>query len=210
MMDLTQILFEQRSIQRDDENEAHISDLCGCDRATWHRRNGHVPEPFTAEKLAQFAIGLGYEREVGDTLREAGLDVKTGMTVDYLGLTGHPDIVIDDKLLVETKTTDLQNPKDSVSLHYAVQAAAYALALSIEDAVVLVKHAKTHIEAQYFLKAEGYREMIEERAREIHETTGAGMPPPPAVPNPISPWGCRYCDYRMCPSNPKHAEEIRF
>ena len=149
MIDLTRVLYEQRSIQRDDEEKPHISDLYGCDRATWYRRNGYKPEPFTAEKLAQFAIGLGYEMEVGDTLAAAGYTVTIGDTVEYLGLTGHPDIVVWDnekpetrKLLIEVKTTDLQKPKDTVSPHYAVQAAAYALALNIPDAVVLVKHAQ--------------------------------------------------------------------
>lgn len=203
MIDLTQVLFEQRSKPRGDEEKPHIADLYGCDRATWYRRNGYAPEPFAPEKLAQFAIGLGYEKDVADTLTEAGYDVQTGFEVEYLGLTGHPDIVIPEQLLIEVKTTDLQKPKDSVSPHYAVQAAAYALALGIPDAVVLVKHARSHIETTYYIKPEGYRELIEERAHEIHENTTPGAVMPPPVPNALSPWGCDYCSYRMCPSNPK-------
>ena len=210
MIDLTRVLYEQRSIQRDDEEQPHISDLYGCDRATWYRRNGYKPEPFTAEKLAQFAIGLGYEMEVGDTLAAAGYTVTIGDTVEYLGLTGHPDIVVWDKdqpetrkLLIEVKTTDLQKPKDTVSPHYAVQAAAYALALNISDAVVLVKHAKTHIETQYYLKPEGYRAMIEERAHEIHDRTTPGEVMPPAVRTRSRPGAVSIARYRMCPSNPK-------
>ena len=213
MIDLTQVLFEQRGQPRGDEHSAHIADLYNCDRATWYRRNGYSPEPFTPEKLAQFAIGHGYEMEVGATLIDAGYNVRTGVEVEYLDMIGHPDIVIGDELLIECKTTEAVNPKDSVSLHHAVQAAAYALALGIEDCAVLVKHARSHVEAVYAFKAEGYRELIEQRAAEVATRTKPGAPIPPAVPNPIAKWGCSYCSFRMCSSNPdfdKALEEIGF
>jgi len=62
----------------------------------------------------------------------------------------------------------------------------------------------------YSFKAEGYRELIEQRAAEVATRTKPGAPIPPAVPNPISPWLCRYCDFRMCPTNPKHEQQVDF
>jgi hypothetical protein len=114
--------------------------------------------------------------------------------------------------LVECKTTEAMKPKDSVSIHHAVQASAYALALGIEQAVVLVKHAKSHIETQYYIKPESYRAMIEARAKIVSENTKPGAVMPQAVPNPLAPWGCSYCDYRMCKSNPQFdaQKEVEF
>ena len=220
-IDLTAALFAQRSRPRGDEADAHIQDLYGCDRATWYRRNGEAPEPFTPAKLAQFAIGNGYERAVGDTLRDAGFDVRTGIEVTYRGLTGHPDlpIFVDDEnagavpaLVIETKTTEARKPKsEEVSPHYAVQVSGYALALAEQYALptpprakVLVKYAGTHDEREWDVDPEAWRATIDRRAAEIHERTAPGAPMPPAEPDALAPWGCAYCDWRMCERNPNY------
>jgi predicted RecB family nuclease len=202
--ELTRALFSQRAIPRGDEDLPHCADLWACDRQTWYRRNGFAGEQFDRAKLAQFAIGHGYEREVADTLAAAGHKVDTDLEVYHLGLFGHPDIVVDDDLLVECKTTELQKPKDEVSQHYAIQAAFYALALPVPQAVVLVKHARSHAEVAYPVKPQAYRGMIERRAAEIIATTGIGAPMPPADPGPLAPWGCTYCPHVQCERNPKH------
>ena len=211
MIDLTRVLYEQRSIQRDDEEQPHISDLYGCDRATWYRRNGYKPEPFTAEKLAQFAIGLGYEMEVGDTLAAAGYTVTCGEQVEYLGLVGHPDIVVWDKdlpetrnLLIEVKTTDLQKPKTSVSLHYAVQAAAYRAGArhrgcggprqtcqdAHRDAVLS--------QARRLPRNDRGARARDPRPHNARRSHAAGGPERRSRPGAVS-----IASYRMCPSNPK-------
>lgn len=206
--DLTAILFEQRRKPRGDELEAHAADLYGCDRATWYRRRGLKPLPFTQTKLAQFAIGHGYEAEVRETLTEAGMPLlPDGIPILYLGLTGHPDIVpLSDAPLIEVKTTELVTPKAEVSPHYAVQAAFYALALSIKRAVVLVKHARSHIEKTYPVHPEDYRALIERRAAEVLARTAPTAPEPPAQPNDLAPWGCKYCEWAICERNPGHED----
>ncbi len=212
--DLTALLFEQRSVPRGDEAQAHIADLYGCDRATWYRRNGYAPEPFSPEKLAQFALGHAYEENVAKTLREAGLRVEEGACVELHGLTGHPDLVVSgidtvtgdtiEPTLVECKTTQKRQPSPEASKHYAVQAAAYALALGLSKAKVLVFHfVGSFAEAEYDVDPEAWRATIARRATEIHDRTAPGEQIPPAVPDPLAPWGCQYCDFRMCEKNPK-------
>ncbi len=209
MIDLIETLYRQRSVPRGDELDAHCADLWACPRATWYRRQGHKPAPFEREKLAQFAIGHGYESEVLATLQDAGIDAEGGLTVAHLGLTGHPDIVIyagsDAHMdtVIEVKTTELVTPKDEVSPHYAIQAAFYALALRAPRAVVLVKHAKSHAEVTYPVDPEDYRDLIERRAAEVLSQTHPDAPMPPMEPGELAPWGCRYCDWRRCARNPK-------
>jgi len=249
-IDLTAALYAQRSKPRGDEAEAHVADLYGCDRATWYRRNGETPAPFSQTKLAQFAIGNGYEREVGDTLRAAGYRVRIDEDVTIFGLTGHPDIIVMDApspgeliavddlrdfleiaepkpgLVIEVKTTEARKPKTPLEIdkayvgiegapdpgdnpcppHYAIQAATYALAVGAPRAKVLVKYAGTHDEREWDIDPEAWRPVIERRAAEIHARTFAGAPIPPAVPDALAPWGCAYCDWRMCERNPNYVE----
>jgi len=208
VIDLIETLYRQRSVPRGDELDAHCADLWSCLRATWYRRQGLQPAPFSREKLAQFAIGHGYEQEVAGTLQDAGIDAEQGLRVSFLGLTGHPDIVIyagdtSSDTVIEVKTTELVSPKDDVSPHYAIQAAFYALALNIPRAVVLVKHAKSHAEVVYSVDPEDYRDLIERRAAEVIEATAPGAPMPPMEPGELAPWGCRYCSWVRCARNPK-------
>lgn len=234
MMDLTAVLFAQRSIPRPDQALTHVADLTSCLRATAYRRRGMQPEPFTARDLAKFAIGHGYEYEVAKTLREAGYDAVEDEEAQGFGLDiGHPDIIVFPdvdadmpNLVIECKTTDgganypksdrerAGQPKE-VSVHHAIQAAAYALMVGAPKAVVLVKHAgigdRGHEEVAHVVEPEAYREQIEALAREVVALTGPEMPLPPAEPKPreVVPYDeCGYCHWRQCERNPNHQEEV--
>lgn len=220
MIDLTAVLFAQRSVPRGDELLTHISDNTTCLRAVAYRRRGVIPEPYTANDLAKFAIGHAFEQHVGKTLHEAGHEVQEGVECSGFGLDiGHPDIILDRELLIETKTTTagVNYPKSDkervgqpreVSAHHALQAAAYALALDLPRAVVYVAHLGFEVvEAQHEIVPEDYRDQIEMLAREVIALTGPEMPLPPAVPKPenIVPYDeCGYCRFRVCTRNPKH------
>jgi len=217
---LTDILFAERSKPRGDEAAAHIGDLYKCLRAVWYRRNGFEEEAPDRELLAKFQIGHDYEHGVAATLRAAGHDVVEGAEVEFLGLKGHPDLIVgeienvgwksDWQYLIETKTTDARKPKDEVQPHHRVQAAAYALALGLSEAVVLVKHAGSHVETEYWIQPEASRALIERKAAEIHAQTGPGAPMPPAVPSDVPPYDeCQYCRFRQCERNPKHDRYAR-
>jgi hypothetical protein len=69
---------------------------------------------------------------------------------------------------------------------------------------VLVKHAGSHVETEYHIDPEGYRLIIRKRAAEVVAQTALGAPIPPADPGELAAWGCKYCSYVQCPSNPKH------
>jgi Holliday junction resolvase len=203
MIDLTAVLFAERSKPRGDELLPHVADLYACDRATAYRRRGEKPLPFTRAKLAQFAIGHGYEANVAHTLRAAGFEVVTDERVAVAGLVGHPDIRLPhESLLIECKTTGYRTPKPVVDDHYAIQAAAYAIGTNSEHAAVLVKYADD--EVSYPVDPQAWERTIELRAAQVLERTDASAPLPPADPGPFAPWGCKYCDYAQCERNPKH------
>jgi hypothetical protein len=228
MIDLTTVLFEQRRKPRGDEAALHVSDLYGCDRASWYRRRGEKPLPFTPERLALFAQGFSYERGVAQTLIDAGEAVRTGVEVWLDDFVGHTDIVLDEhRVVVDTKLTELRKPKAHVSPHYAVQVAAYAMALGCDDAIVLVYHAGSRIEAQYHVHVDGlatdedgepfgplsewegctWRDIVERRMAQVRERTSSDVAPSPN-PGELSKWGCKYCDWAQCPENPKFDEVV--
>ncbi|MGD0968641.1 MAG: hypothetical protein ABR949_10170 [Candidatus Aquilonibacter sp.] len=227
---LLRTLFEQRSIPRGDELFTHGSDLTTCLRAVAYRRRGVKPEPYSPRELAKFAIGHGYEKEVAQTLRDAGHKVihdPKNFVVSAFGIDIiHPDIFVDNAFLVECKTTDggatypksdrerAGQPKE-VSTHHAIQAATNALALKVDRAVVLVKHAgigdRGHEEVAHDVDPQAHRALIESLAREVVELTGPEMPLPPAEPKPqtIAPYNeCDYCRFHLCERNPRYEQEI--
>lgn len=213
-------LFQQRNTPRGDELLTHVSDLTKCLRDVSYRRRGLTPAPFTPADQAKFALGHGYEYEMAKTLREAGHEVQEGAEVAPFGLDmGHPDLIIDRELLVECKTTiaGANYPKSDkeragqprgVSVHHAIQASAYALALEIPRAVVTVLHYGFECtEVSHEVHPEQYREQIEMLAREVIALTGPEMPIPPAEPpasHVVEYDVCGYCKWRQCEKNPKH------
>jgi CRISPR/Cas system-associated exonuclease Cas4 (RecB family) len=217
---LLNTLYQQRSLPRGDELLTHTTDIVECLRAVSYRRRGMTPAPFTRRDMAKFAMGHAFEHETARTLRKAGHDIQEGVEVAAFGLDiGHPDIIVDRELLLETKTTDgyptypksdkarAGQPKE-VSTHHALQASAYALALELPRAIVFVKYADfDHTEVPYEVNPEDYREIIEERARAVVALTGPEMPIPPAEPPPsdvVEYDVCSYCRFPQCEKNPKH------
>ncbi len=227
--EILRTLCTERAKPRGDEALTHVSDLTTCLRAVAYRRRGVVPEPYDAATLAKFAIGHAYEQNVAKTLREAGHAVDEGVEVSAFGLNvGHPDLIVDGEVLVETKTTDggayypksdkerAGEPKE-VSAHHAIQASAYALALGIRRAVVLVKHAGfAHDEIAHDVDPERYRAKIESLAADVVALTDPASPLPPAEPKPrdVVPYDeCAYCRFRVCERNPAYdpaANEVEF
>lgn len=231
---LLQTLFEQRGIPRGDELQTHASDVYACLRATAYRRRGLVPAPFTARELAKFAIGHAYEMELTDTLRAAGHRVEhdpQNFVVSGFGLeVVHPDILIDDSLMLEAKTTDAMSslePKSSprvgqpkpVSPQHAIQVSIAALTVAQARslpplrAAVIVKYAgvgeKGHEEVAHDVEPEDYREQIDHLARRVVMLTGPEMPLPDAVPpgsDVLSYDACDYCPWFQCQENPRHKE----
>ena len=218
---LLDILFAQRSKPRGDEMLTHIGDTITCLRAVAYRRRGVVPAPYTPQDLAKFALGHAYEQNTAKTLREAGHDAQEGAECAGFGLeVGHPDIILDGETLIETKTTSAgalypKSDKEGragqpreVSTHHAIQAAAYALALGLPKAKVMVAHYGYEVaEAEHEIEPEQYRAQIEMLAREVVALTGPEMPLPPAEPKPrdVVPYDeCGYCRWRMCERNPHH------
>jgi hypothetical protein len=217
MIDLTEILFAQRSKPRGDELLPHVADLTTCLRAVAYRRRGYKPEPFTKNKLSQFAIGLGYELSVAADLTAAGHNVEQKLEVEIYGLTGHPDLFVDREWLIECKTTDWSTPREDASPAHAIQASAYALALDAQFTSVLTKYGPnfrnpdvSHVERDYPINPDQWVTFIAEQAANVIEATDPSAPLPRAEPSPLNVnekgenWECRYCAWRMCPANPRH------
>jgi hypothetical protein len=215
MIDLTETLFQQRSKGRGDGSETHFGDLYQCHRAVAYRRRGEKPEPNSRETLAKFAIGHAYEAQVAKTLREAGHKVEhdpENFVVHGFGIdVGHPDLFVDDELVLEIKTSGARKPKDEVQPHHAVQVAASALAIAEMrglpplQAAVLVHHA-SNIETVYPVDPEAYRDPINQLARAVIDLTApdAALPPPePPGWLPYTPCD-GYCEWVQCSRNKFH------
>jgi CRISPR/Cas system-associated exonuclease Cas4 (RecB family) len=209
----------RRNDRRDDEQLAHVADLYGCDLATWLRRNGYEKPPFDDGKLRKFDLGFAVEHRIISRLRDAGHDVATGMTVNFASIDaffgadmiGHPDGIIDGETLVEIKTTDVRKPSPIVSPHYALQAAAYAIAAGLKRAIVHVTHVATYLkdEIEYEIDVEGLRERVMQRVREVLERTGPGTPMPDPEPAAESAaWICKYCEWSQCERSPAYAFDV--
>ena len=226
-LDLTEVLFVQRSKPRGDQLDAHVSDISGCDRATWLRRQGQTPVPFTREKLARFAIGRGYEDSIKQDLIASGRAVEQGQVIYLDGVKGHVDLVIDSGEPIEIKTSGLRSPKKYIATHYALQALSYAIGLGCKAAHILVCHIgdlNRVTEVQYRVHvdelavapngrafpedsiwyATTWGEIIKSRCVEVKVMTDPKAPIPIAEPGELSPWGCKYCDWHQCQRNPLH------
>src|SRR6185437_9543736 len=55
---------------RGDERHAHVSDVYGCDLATWARRHGEPMLPFPPATLVKFEMGNAVEETVSRAIRE--------------------------------------------------------------------------------------------------------------------------------------------
>ena len=221
MKPLTDILFAQRSVPRGDELLPHVADLTSCLRATAYRRRGYKPEPFTKTKLAQFAIGRGYELSVAADLTAAGHKVEQNLAIEIFGLTGHPDLFVDRELLIECKTTDWSTPDDHASPAHVIQASAYGLALKAEFTDVLVKYGanfrdreNSHVERAFPVNPDLQRDWLEERAANVVAATDPEAPLPEPVPSPFNVnakgvnWECGYCRFPICEKHPRHDPDL--
>ena len=210
----------RRSDGNRDPSLASVSDLYSCDRQTWYRRNGHVVPPHDDAKLRKFEIGHAVEARIISQLRVFGpvlTDELVGLWLDNSGklvgsrlvseeevgapaVIGHPDAyIVDDDVLLEIKTTDVRKPADVVSPHYALQAAAYAIARGASRAFVHVTHVVPFEkpEVEYEIDVEALRPRVAERVTQVLSRTHLDAPVPQGVPEPESKaWACKYCSYR--------------
>lgn len=227
-MNVSDILAAARRADTRTDSHAHVADLYGCDRATWYRRNGYEAEPLDDATLRKFDVGHAVEAQIASRLSEAGEHVVCGLgvalRVEAYGLdgrnlrmneeteadevVGHPDLDLPDHdTLIEVKTTDVRRVADEASPHYALQAAAYALALGRKRAVVHVTHTALYgkDEAEYEIDPEQYRARVALRVAEVVELTAPGSPMPDAEPAAESAaFACRYCRWSQCSRNPEH------
>ena len=211
----------RRDDERGDDHLAHVADLYMCDRQTWYRRSGFDKIPFDDAKRRKFDIGHAVEARIILQLRSFGLEVLNdelvGMWIDNSGavvggrlvnanevgapvVIGHPDAYIPyEDVLLEIKTTDVRKLNETVSMHYALQAAAYAVARGASRAIVHVTHVVPFEkpEAEYEINVAGLRPRVEQRVREVLTRTDPEATIPAAVPEVESAaWACKYCAYR--------------
>lgn len=190
MIDLTGVLYGQRAVRRGDELKTHASDLWACMHATSLRRRGEQPAPLTQTDLVKFQAGHDYEHGVARTLREIGHRVEEGIDLPVAGLEScHPDLLVNDNLVIETKTTDSRTPKEVCQPHHAFQVSASSFAIAENrgvgplPGVVLVRHA-SHVETAYSVDPEPWEALIRDRAEMVIEMTDPSRPIP--APYPLS------------------------
>lgn len=177
MIDLTSVLYSARAVRRGDELKTHASDLWSCMRATSLRRRGEHSTPLTVTELVKFQAGHDYEHGVARTLRELGHTVEEGIDLPVAGLEScHPDLFVNNNLVIETKTTDSRIPKETCQPHHAFQVATSVVAIEQDrglkglGAIVLARYA-SHVEVAYEVAPEPWKLLIQARAEMVVEMT---------------------------------------
>lgn len=211
--------FASHGEPRGDEGVLHLSDLAGCDYATYLRMRGDEQLPPDADTVGAWFLGHaveGYLTEMLAPLVADGWSVRRwsaddDATVEWNGMVGHPDFVLEkgnarvylDPTTTKARTTEM---RDS----HAIKTAANALALEAQwgaEIVVRLAFGKV-VEAQWhWVDPEDYRERIEARTAALHAIE-AGEVPAMAPPDGEE-WRCKkYCDAATCPLNGRVEREI--
>lgn len=182
---------------RGDEHLAHISDLYGCDRATWARRNGKAKPSFDDRTLLKFAMGHAVERIVADALSLNG----SGNVECRIGeMVGHADGDLDaEDAVLEVKSTSFLKGKvpDEPQEHYAIQGLGYCVALGRSRARIFVVCRESGKVAEFVVELTPERETwIRERAAEVVAVTRPGAPEPAC--NARYGWQKRQCEATNC------------
>ena len=204
---------------RGDEAYAHVSDLYGCDLATWARRSGLPELPFLPQTLVKFELGHAVEAFVADAIaaqyprairnERLGWDPVTGACAP-LGedeapppgwLVGHTDLDLPDGPLLEIKSTVFwggKEPQDA-QRHYVEQTAGCATARRKATFGIIEVDRSSGKVVPFWFDAADYREWARERAIEVlHATNPTNAAPAPA---PRTDWACKTCRYAACSQN---------
>jgi CRISPR/Cas system-associated exonuclease Cas4 (RecB family) len=231
---ISEILARARRASQDrDPLRPAVSDLFGCDRSTWYRRNGYKQPEVDDGTLRKFDLGHAIEGQIVSRLREAGAHVRTGFVIalrvqdgtliarriesddepDQDEISGHPDALVaraDGGTLLEVKSSDVRKIEPTCKPHYALQAAAYALGTHAKRCIVHLTHTALYLkdEKEYEIDHEALRGRVTERVVQVLERTAPGAPIPPAIPERESAaYACKYCPWAQCVANPAYVED---
>jgi len=153
---------------RGDEQYYHVSDLSGCDRATWARFRGLLRD-HDADTYRKFLDGHDIENRHLAAIARVRPDLALGLRVAMRyefgfiegkivdeayepkpgEILGHPDGVLEDAV-IECKSTEFMTDRatwarivpitpEQLAWHYKMQAGAYALALNKPKAIVIIE-----------------------------------------------------------------------
>lgn len=218
--------LRKSNTDRGDEREAHVSDLYGCDLATWARRRGLPQAPFEARTLVKFQMGNQGEADLATPilafLESEGWAVRRDVAVwwdpnanahtlteprEREGLIiGHLDLLAErgpERMVGEIKTTSfLRGIVPTLpSLHYAQQAAGYAVAVLADSAFVQIRCRESGKDAPTFwVDLDAMRPWVIERGLALIANTDPAVPFAPKA-NPQHAWLCKTCRYAPCPMN---------
>lgn len=204
---------------RGDEQLRHVSDLAGCDRATWARfRN--LLGGYDADTLRKFGMGFDVENRVLTAIGRYAPDLVLGanvaMSIGFDGIegrivgddyaprsdeiVGHPDGILDGAI-IECKSTEFMTDRQSYTRivpvtreqlqhHYKLQSGAYALALGKLRAVVIIQcRASGAITAISFDPREFEAEITQRIRAVLAISAGGNMPEPTLHPSTLNKAG---------------------
>lgn len=180
--------------ERGDEHLPHISDLYGCDRATWARRNGKTLAKPSDELRLKWAMGKDVERLVAKSL---GLESSGDIILRIGEMIGHADHD-DGEEVLEVKSTWFKGgvPKKPDE-HYEIQALGYAVGLGRKRARIFIVCRASGRKAEFELDVTPERETwIRNRAAEVIAVTRPGAPEPKCTAR--YPWQKRQCEATDC------------
>lgn len=186
--------------ERDDAHLPHISDLYGCDRATWARRSGKAKATFDDRTLLKFAMGHAVERLVEQAL---GLESSGDVECRIGEMVGHAD-ACDEEEVLEVKSTSFLRGQvpDVAQEHYEIQALGYCVALVRQRARIFVVCRESGKVAEFVVELTPEREAwIRERAAEVIRVTDPHAPEPEC--NARYGWQKRQCEATDCGMKPQ-------
>ncbi len=205
---------------RGDEHLAHVSDLYGCDLATWGRRAGRpqlAPDDIMRTK---WALGAAVEENVARIIEHAfgeeyvvDRNERVVIPSNDEDLVGHYDLFLqsrfndDNRILIEVKSTSFLRgkPPTTASAHYIEQARAYAVALDCQEYCIIIVCRESGRMATFWFEVTGEdRAHVWQRVDEVVAATDPANDPP--IPNPQYAWQCRYCPFAECLQNQNPAK----
>lgn len=195
---------------RGDEHLRHVSDLAGCDRATWARFHKLLVD-HDPDTLRKFGMGFDVESRILTPLAKHCPDLVMGANVamsigfdgiegrivpdDYVPrideIVGHPDGILDGAI-IECKSTEFMvNRQDysrivpvtgkELAHHYKIQSGAYALALGKPRAVVIIQCRASGIITAISFNPKDCEKEITERMRAVLAIRAEAPMPKPTL-----------------------------
>lgn len=190
-------LMVEKYMEREPPKTVWLTDTVYCGRKKIYRIIHNVDIPFNDKALNRLWLGLVFEREL------EALGLATQVPVEYRGIRGRIDVLLDTGEPVEVKTTsNLYVPASEYAKTHIEQLSRYCLAVGKESGVVFY-----FVPGVKFVDLPAYRYTFDlEKVREVTDERidllmkALKLKDPSVLPatwhsNSLENWECRECPF---------------